>query len=296
MAPGINLIEPQMAFAEPILEYVDENKIVPQNGFIIDDVGYDTNPEISAVNASKIPDNFNGNNGRWIAYKISSTSALITATYSYIGTYCGTRIGVEATISNFIFNNKVNTTSPVGQNSWENQHPSNPPAGYMPAICIPHKFTISWVTKAVDSALVSLRFFNEKTGETIKLSPDSAYLSIAWLDNDMGGYEGVVPGQNCTTVMCAENAYIRHGTLRSDDGVYKNAFWGTLNTSGPEYPSAVKDDIDGARRTGITMFFEGDAINYYIIDTVGMVWWTMNFSPLFIEQPNSPIKHYKVTK
>lgn len=287
------MINPLKGYAAPTVDYVDTAEIIPQNGFFIDPSTSDIKPSVEASGASLISDTYSlGSSSKYVAYKINSENASLRVVYDYVGTYLGTRIGCEVTFTDFVLNNKVNTTSPVGQNSWENQHPNNPPAGYMPAVIFPYLLTSSWITKAVDSVLLTLKFFSTETKEYVQLHSDSAYISVSDLDNDCGGYEGVQPGNNCVKVICANDAFINHGTLRSDDGTYEDAFWGTLNLS--ENGSIFSDSNDRARRTGVTMFFEGDAITYRIIDTVGMIWFGMRFSPLFIEQPDNPYKSYLI--
>lgn len=285
LSPALISVFPEKALASPLVDYVSPETVVPNNGFVIDSENFDRDPSITFSGATKIPDSFEGNNGQFYAYKLNSSSDMLIARWDHIGTYLDKRIGAEITYSDFVFNNRVNTTSPVGQNSWENQHPNNPPSGYMPALCIRKTFTGSCALKACDSAHVSIRFFDADSLETITLKPESTYVCISALDNDCGGYEGVVPGKNCTRVIVSSDAFISHGTLKSYVATYENAFWGTMNLTGTSYP---------ARRHGITMFYEGDSIDYTIIDTVGMMYWSASYDPIFTAEPKLPFKSYEL--
>lgn len=151
-----------------------------------------------------------------------------------------------------------------------------------------------WILKGIDSALFTLKIYYTDTNEFVNLDPTCTYMSISELDQDSGGYEGVVPGDNCSKVYIAKDAYIKTGTLKSTDGTYLNAYYSTVVVSDLRNKGMAEYDID--RRTGITMLFGGNSIKVRIIDTVGNIWYEPWFSPLFIEQPNPPTKNYVITK
>lgn len=134
----------------------------------------------------------------------------------------------------------------------------------------------------------SFQFTDFETRQIVPLTPDNTYISISRLDHNGFGYEGVVPGDTCIQVVVSEDACINHGRLTFSVATYSDAFHGTEEVTNLESNGMSSSDI--TRRTGITMFFGGDAIKFKIIDTAGFISWKPDFTAITLENPKAPVK------
>lgn len=284
LSSALNLIDVNKGYAYE-LSSISNSDFLPNNSIILDRENYDLNPILSNIFKAQIIREY----GDSYSIHVEDNSSIVSFKYSYIGTYKGKEVGCTFAYSNFIFNYRCNTT--VGAGPWHSQNVV--PIGTLTGI--QHYKQIDYpdqILKGIDSCDVTFKFFYSNTEEPVDLDPGTTYFSITMLDNDAGGYEGVVPGDTCTKVFVADDAFISNGTLQSSVANYSNAFWGTNVVRDLQASGMPQDEIE--RRTGITMFFEGDHISAKLIDTVGCVYWQALFTPIFNQTPDNPLKSYSI--
>lgn len=286
LSPVLNAIPTSDALGLEIT-HLTTSGFLPSNAIVLDKANYDQNPAVVELTDARILKEYSDS----YSIHIEKNTAVVSFEYSYIGTYKGKSIGCLFTYSDFIFNYRCNTT--VGAGPWHSENVV--PYGTLTGI--QHYKRLDYpdqILKGIDSCTVTFRFFDTDSHEIIELDPSSAFFSITMLDNDAGGYEGVVPGKNCANVYIADDAYISCGTLKSSVTTYENAFWGTNVVRNLQNAGMSQTEIK--RRTGITMFFGGKNISVRLIDTVGCVYWQALFDPIFNTAPNSPLKQYTLTR